>query len=120
MLDGLAVLVVEDEFLVALDLTAVIEELGGVVIGPVTTVVDALALLQDCNAAGAILDANLLDRDVTPVAILLVEKGVPFVIHTGTGLPEELKATHPHLPVIMKPAPMLDVVQALALRINGS
>ena len=39
LLDGIKVLVVEDEFLVALHLEAMIRDLGGTVVGPVAHLV---------------------------------------------------------------------------------
>lgn len=120
MLNGVPVLIVEDEVFLAIDLASAIEDHGGTVIGPFATVADALIDLELHIAGGAILDANLLDRDVTPVAIRLIEQGVPFIVHTGTGLPDELRALHPDLPVIMKPSPMIEVVQTLIRRIGPS
>lgn len=113
MLNGLPILIVEDEQAVALDLAMTIEDLQGLAIGPVATVQDALTLLQTSKIAGAILDANLRDRDVTPVAIALHVWGVPFIVHTGTGLPPELARLYPDTPVIMKPAMATSVIEAL-------
>jgi DNA-binding NtrC family response regulator len=118
MLNGLSVLIVEDELVIALDLAATIEDLGGFVIGPFATVAEAMMILEQRKAAAAILDANLLDRDITPVAVHLTQQGVPFVVHTGTGLPDELKAIHPALPVVLKPAPVIQVVRALIGRME--
>jgi DNA-binding NtrC family response regulator len=107
------VLIVEDEPLVALDLAYAVEELDGIVIGPVATVAEAMALLHAKPITAAIIDANLADRDVTPLALQLVEIAIPFVVHTGTGLPALLKAAHPDLPVIMKPTQSTKVVRKL-------
>jgi DNA-binding NtrC family response regulator len=119
MLYGLAILIAEDQPLVALDLSQVVESLGGQVIGPVATVADAMICLREQHVAAAILDANLIDRDVTPLAIHLIDRGTPFVVYTGTGLPEELAQAHPNLPIIMKPAPAERVLNLLIERINN-
>ena len=113
MLNGLPILIVEDEALIAIDLAEAIEGVQGQAVGPVATVADALALLDEKTIGAAILDANLLDRDVTPLALALIERGIPFVIHTGTGVPQELAELHPHLPVIPKPARSNRVLAAL-------
>jgi CheY-like chemotaxis protein len=118
MLNGLPILIVEDEPMVAMDLAMEIEHLDGRPIGPVATVAEAMALLQSEVVAAAILDANLLDRDVTPVALSLVERSIPFVIHTGTGMPSELAALHPDLPVVMKPARSTAVLAALLQQVS--
>ena len=103
MLAGLPILIVEDETFVAINLACAVERLDGTVLGPVASVADAMTLLATGNVAAAIVDANLIDR-VTPLALVLVEKAVPFVIYCSEGLPEELAAVHPNLPVVMKPA----------------
>ena len=113
MLKGLSILVVEDEALIGMNLVMAIEALDGLAIGPVPTVEEALILLQTEQIAAAILDANLLDRDVTPIATILTENAVPFVIHTGTGLPAELAERYPDLPVVRKPAGSTAVLAAL-------
>lgn len=98
------ILIVEDEAMVALGLSMAVEDLEGTVIGPVATVAEGLSLIDTETIAAAVLDANLADRDVTPLAAALVEAGIPLVIYTGTGLPAELADLHPDMPVLMKPA----------------
>lgn len=120
MLDGLSILVVEDEPMLALDLASTIEDLGGIVIGPVATVAEALLLLERERIAAAVLDANLADRDITPVVLRFIAEAVPFVIHTGTGLPAALAAEHPALPVVMKPTRSAEVIATLVDRMKTS
>jgi len=123
MLDGLAILIVEDEQLLAMDLAFAVEDRGGVVVGPVASVAEGIAILAarqtGCGAQdgppmlAAVLDANLIDRDVTPLALRLIECGIPFVIHSAIGLPEALAASHPDLPLVRKPARPAVVLGAL-------
>jgi len=113
LFDQLPILIVEDELLIALALADAVEECAGTVVGPVATVAEALALMDTRSIAAAVLDAQLVDRDVTPVALRLFEQGVPFVIHTGTGLPVELAALLPNVPVAMKPLKAPIVVACL-------
>ena len=47
MLGDKAVLIVEDNVYMALDLSQAVEELNGRVIGPVGTVAEALALIEE-------------------------------------------------------------------------
>jgi CheY-like chemotaxis protein len=84
-LKGYRVLVVEDEFLLALELERLLQRQGCVVLGPVWSVDRALALLGDQSPDGAVLDVNLRGRRVAPVAAALRERGVPFVLVTGYG-----------------------------------
>ncbi len=95
-LSGLAVLVVEDEYLVALDLQIEIERSGAAVIGPVGRLSDALHLADHTTPLDvAVLDVNLHGETVFPVADLLVERGIPFVFATGqdqNAIPERHRA----------------------------
>lgn len=113
MLEGLTILIVEDEPIVGLNLAFTVEDLGGKVAGPITTVAEAVALIDQIAASGAILDARLADRDVTPLAIDLVARGIPFIVHSGTGLPDALALLHPGLRVILKPASTYFVLEEL-------
>lgn len=81
-LDGVAylVLVVEDEFLIAMELTEVLEEGGFRVLGPASTVSAALKLLDQHRPDAAVLDLNLRNEMVTPVAQVLRRMTVPFAI----------------------------------------
>ena len=82
-LEGRRVLVAEDEFLLALELEAVLQQQGCVVLGPVATLEGALALVDGQLLDGAVLDVNLRGRRVAPLAAALQQRGVPFVLVTG-------------------------------------
>jgi DNA-binding response OmpR family regulator len=114
MLSDQAVLIVEDNPYLSLDLSAAVEEMNGTVVGPVCSVADALLILDAEHVSAAVLDCQLPDSEVTPVARLLVEKGVPYVIHTGTTVPYELTLLRPEAPVLMKPIKPKHVVAILA------
>jgi DNA-binding NtrC family response regulator len=104
MLDGLTVLVVEDDFLVAFEIADSVAMAGGIVLGPVPSVHEALALIETQPLDAAILDANLSDRNISPVLSILLARGVPFVLHTGAGVPDEMRAKKDLITVIKKPA----------------
>ena len=76
--DGRVVLVVEDEFLIALDLEQLLRRHGWRVLGPAPTAGEALRLLD----GGARPDVALLDVDLRggTVAARLRARGVPFVL----------------------------------------
>jgi CheY-like chemotaxis protein len=97
MFDDTNVLVVEDESLIADDLADWVKAAGGRVIGPARTVARALELIETTSVDAAILDAHLADRDVTPVARLLIARNVPLIFYSGLGLPEELATLHPEI-----------------------
>jgi two-component SAPR family response regulator len=78
--DGFLVLIVEDEFLLALDLELILLQHGWRVLGPAMTVNEALLLLKAERPDVALLDVNLRGEMVTPVAETLRTLGVPFVL----------------------------------------
>lgn len=77
------VLLVEDEALVALDLSQQLEAAGFEVIGPAASVAEARQLLQDDDCDAAVLDVNLGSETSEPVAHDLVGLGVPIIVVSG-------------------------------------
>ena len=77
---GRLVLVVEDEFLIAMDLELLLRRHGWRVLGPAATVAEALRLLEAERPDAAVLDVNLRGELVTPVAEALRALTVPFVL----------------------------------------
>jgi len=114
VLTGSLVLVAEDQIFIALDLALAIEDAGGEVAGPVTSVKLAFALIEARPITAAILDYNLTDGDVTPVANLLLDAGIPTIIQSGVGIPPELALRFPNLVVYIKPYVTADLVSKLA------
>lgn len=92
-LKGRRVLVVEDESLVAMLLETILEDLGCIPVGPVSTVNEGLEKARDEAVLDlALLDVNVAGREVFPVADALAARGVPVVFSTGygeAGLPEK-------------------------------
>jgi len=62
-LEDARVLVVEDEYFVAEEITRALEDRGAKVIGPAPTMADALTLISDGPLDAAILDINPALRD---------------------------------------------------------
>ncbi|MFN4088074.1 MAG: response regulator [Alphaproteobacteria bacterium] len=84
------VLIVEDEFLIAMDLQLMLERHGWQVMGPAATVDDALRLLENGLPSVALLDVNLGNGLVTPVADLLKVRNVPFAVASAYEKPERI------------------------------
>ncbi|CAN7693789.1 response regulator [Rhizobium sp. LjRoot98] len=80
---GKRILVVEDEYFLADDTRRTLVNLQALVVGPVATVADALALIGGQEIDAAILDIHLGDELVFPVADKLEERNIPFVFATG-------------------------------------
>ena len=101
-LDGLKVLIVEDEPFISLNLAFGVEDAGGTALGPATSVAQALTLIATARPDAAIVDVDLPDGDIGPVLDALRPE-VPVVVHTGVGLPERLREAHPEVQVFTKP-----------------
>ncbi|KPH05109.1 response regulator (plasmid) [Rhizobium acidisoli] len=78
-----SVLVVEDEFFIAVQLQDALVAGGFRVLGPVATVSAALALINSEQPDAAVLDVNLGHESAAPVALHLKTLGVPYVLATG-------------------------------------
>ena len=97
------VLIVEDEFLLAMDLKLVLEQHGFRVLGPAATVAEALRMVAATMPDAAILDVNLKGEMVTPVAKTLGAAGVPFVLASAYHHPELLAPELAEAPNVGKP-----------------
>lgn len=113
MLNNVAVLVAEDQTFIALDLSLAVEDAGGLVVGPVASSREGLALIAAGSVGAAIVDMNLVDGESTPLVEALVGLGVPFIIHTAVDLPKALAARFPALVVQTKPCRAADLVARL-------
>jgi len=116
-----AVLILDDEVLVAFDLTAIVEDAGGEAVGPYHDVPNALAALDDSVPDFAILDVNLGSSTSEAVANKLKSMGVPFAFCTGyssgkSGVP----ARFPDAPCLSKPVRPQKIVQLIRDELEGS
>ncbi len=112
-LDGLKVLVVEDETIVAMLLEQMLEELNCEVAGVAGQVSTATELAKSVEADVAILDMNLAGQKVDPVARALAERHVPFVFASGYG-EDGLTPEWRGRPVLPKPFRLDQLRDALA------
>ena len=85
-LEGCKVLVVEDEFLVAMLIQEFLEEAGCVVAGPIPRVAEAVEAAGRDAYDAAVLDVNLAGERIDPVAEALSRRKIPFVFVTGYGM----------------------------------
>ena len=112
LLDGMTVLLVEDEAIIALMVEDMLQELGAASVHRAGKVEPALRLLAERRPDVAVLDVNLGGEYAFPVAERLQATGVPFVFATGygrKGIPDALSAQR----VIQKPFPLGTLEQAL-------
>jgi len=80
---GLRILVVEDEPIVGMMVEDMLAELGAEIVGPASTVEQAVRLVRANTLDAAILDVNLNGERSHAVAAVLGERGVPFILATG-------------------------------------
>ena len=108
------VLVVEDEFLIAMDLECLLRQHGFRVLGPAATVAAALRLLDGEVPDVALLDVNLRGEKVTPVAEVLRVRGVPFVLASAYDDAQLTAAILVEAPNVGKPIDVRRLLTALA------
>ena len=121
--DRPTVLVVEDEFIIGLDLSETVQDLGYALEGPFTETRTALAAIDDHLPDLAILDVFTADGEVYPVADALSEKGVPIIFHSGHVPPSEVRERYPEAIACAKPCPpskMIDMLQEAVGRANAA
>lgn len=91
---GRRILVVEDEIVVAMLIEEVLMMAGYLIVGPVAKLETALQLARSEPLDGAVLDITIRGGQVFPVADVLRERGIPFLLSSGYGdwaLPEAFR-----------------------------
>lgn len=83
-LDGLTLLVVEDEFLIALDAQRILEDAGAGTVLLANSVAEVRQLLADGpKIEAAVLDLKLGDEDASPLMEEFAQRAIPCVVTTG-------------------------------------
>jgi CheY-like chemotaxis protein len=111
-LDGLRVLVVEDEMMVSMLIEDMLTDLGCTIVGPASRLDEALQLARTVELDCAVLDVNLGGQPIFPLADLLREKGAPFAFATGYG-DAGLRDVDRGSPVLQKPFREADLARVL-------
>lgn len=92
-LAGVCVLVVEDDYFIAIELCGALRAAGAEVIGPARDLETALAAVRERHIDCGVLDINLRGRVTFEIANVLRERSVPIIFATGYGpatIPPEL------------------------------
>jgi len=111
-LSGRRVLLVEDQFLVADDIGTLLEGLGITIVGPHARLATALPAARTEALDAAVLDVNLDDGIVDPVAAELARRDIPFLFVTGY-VRQDLAQKFRDRPVLAKPFSTQDIEAAL-------
>lgn len=78
------IFIVEDEVIIAFEMTDTLEDMGFEVVGPSVHLEDAKDKARDHDIDIAVLDVNLgAGKTSAPVAQILKERGIPFVFITA-------------------------------------
>ncbi|WP_196941925.1 response regulator [Pseudooceanicola algae] len=113
---GRTILIVEDDYLVALDMAEGLTEAGAVVCGPVATVEDAIREIESrAHLDAALLDVNIRGSYVYPVADVLRQRQVPFLFLTGYDA-ASIDPSYAEIPRCEKPIDFASISNALFLR----
>lgn len=112
-LAGRRILVVEDDFILAMALCTQIEAYGGVVLGPASTLKKGCLLFQAEPLPDAcIFDIWLGEQTVYPLADSVMQAGVPLIFASSesrASIPE----TYAAIPLMAKPVSMTCLVKRL-------
>jgi len=112
VLAGKRILVVEDEFMIAMLLEDLLAELECVVAGVAARPAEALELIDATKLDAAVLDVNLDGADSFGIAAALGQRQIPFIFATGYG-GSRLTPEFANYPVIQKPYRLDDLSEAL-------
>ena len=112
--DRPTVLVVEDEFIIALDLSETVRDLGYLVDGPYADKENAFIAIDRAMPDVAILDVNTADGEVYPLADALTDAGVPIIFHSGRVSPDDITQRYPEAMACAKPCPPAELIEMLS------
>jgi CheY-like chemotaxis protein len=119
VLNGRKVLVVEDQYAVALDLCEGLDREGASVVGPASSVEDALEMLESSGRPDvAVLDIQLRGGLVYPVADKLEQLGVPYLFTTACE-PDEIPEQYRLAPRFDKPIRLSSIIDAIREQIRA-
>jgi CheY-like chemotaxis protein len=115
LLAGLRILILEDEYLIAMDVEQLCRDHGA---GDVVIAADLSDLADE--EVGASFDAAIIDlllngNSTLEFASRLRDKQVPFVFASGYSEPAEIQDSFPGVMLVGKPYSGADLIEALAI-----
>jgi len=110
--NAMSVLLVEDEFLIALDAKQILEDCGATSIEVASSYEEAERCAQEAQFDVAVLDVNLNGHMSFPIAKLIKKRGIPVILASGyallerqlSGLDGVLCITKPYSPAQLQEA----------------
>ena len=115
LLEGLRILVLEDEFLIAMDVEQLCRDHGAadVTIAREIREIDGQSLPANFDAA--VIDLMLGGVSTLDFAARLRSEGVPFVFASGYSDSDEVKVSFPEIRLVTKPYSGDDLIEAVAI-----
>lgn len=119
LLFGRRLMVVEDDYLVAIEVAGALEDCGAQIVGMAGSIKDAQAVIaaEHDRLDGAVLDVNLDGDRVYPVADTLIGLGIPFIFATGYD-PWIIPDAYAGIPRCEKPIRVATLTRLLAAQIT--
>ncbi len=118
-LKGARILLVEDEWLVSVLVVDWLRQFGCDVVGPASSVAQAVVLAAAEEIDAALLDINVKGEVVYSVARTLADRGIPFAFLTGYAA-SMISETYRERPVLQKPVRSERLSQILREMVNQS
>jgi DNA-binding response OmpR family regulator len=112
VLAGYRVMVIEDDYLIALEQSDELTAAGAEVIGPCPNLQTALEELQVSEPTGAIVDINLGRGPSFDAASVLKSRGIPFAFVTGYDA-SVVPAEFVDIPLLRKPCDPRKLVETI-------
>jgi AmiR/NasT family two-component response regulator len=112
-LAGHRVLVIEDEYLIAMEIAEVLENAGAQIVGPAASLTRAAKLIRQNGFDMAVVDVKLRDGEAYQLVEALQAAGVPLVFLTGLEQ-AQISEAYRTLPHVIKPFGHRQLVSALA------
>jgi DNA-binding response OmpR family regulator len=108
------ILVLEDSFLILMELESVLLDAGAEAVWTCRNVTEALRALAEQDVDAAMLDLQLQREVSVPVARALTQRGVPFFFYTGQLDTGAVRAEWPDCLIVSKPAEPRKIVATMA------
>lgn len=117
-LEDLRILVAEDEYLLAAELSSTLRGAGATIIGPARDVPHALDLVARAPLDCAIVDMNLAGELGLALTDALEQAAIPYIILTGYDR-AALPLRHDRAPFVEKPADLSQLLRMIAALLHG-
>ncbi len=111
-LEGMSVLLLEDNMIVALQTEDLLRDLGASSVHAVPTILAAIGVLDRTPIDFAVLDVNVGSGTSLDFALICVDRAIPFIFASGYGSDVDLGNDYRSVPIVIKPYSIGDVARA--------